>query len=71
MGARDICANARGNHITTAEFENLSLLRTAIAETHDKKFIVGLPAHVAAADRLTRLDLSAQGIDIAVHSPPP
>ena len=60
-------ANAGGDLITTAEFET-SMLRSAIAETHDKKFIVRLPAYATAADRITLLDLRAQGFDIAIRA---
>jgi len=57
-----------GDHIARVEFESLSLLRAAITETHDKKFIVDLPAHATAADRLTLLDMRAQGFDIAIRT---
>lgn len=57
-----------GNHIATAQFESLSLLRAAIIETHDKKFIVELPARATAADRITLLDMRAQGFDIAIRT---
>jgi hypothetical protein len=57
-----------GGPIATEEFESLSLLRAAIIETHDKKFIVEPPARATAADRITLLDMRAQGFDIAIRT---
>jgi hypothetical protein len=39
-------------------------------ETHDKKFIVEPSARAIAADRVTLLDMRAQGFDIAIRTPP-
>ena len=56
------------DHIATIEFDSLVQLRLALARTHDRKYIVELPADASAADRITLLDLRAQGIDIAIRA---
>jgi hypothetical protein len=55
-------------HIATAEFESFRLLQVAIIKDRGKKFIVEPPSRVSAADRVTLLDLRAQGFDIALRS---
>jgi hypothetical protein len=61
-------SGGEGDRIATMEFATLPLLRIAIAENRGKKFTVEPPAHATAADRITLLDLRAQGFDIAVRS---
>jgi hypothetical protein len=56
-------------HVATMEFDRLPLLRIALAENRDKKFIIEPPANATAEDRITLLDLRAQGFDIAVRTP--
>jgi uncharacterized protein (UPF0128 family) len=51
------------------EFDSLPLLRIALAENRDKRFIIEPPANATAEDRITLLDLRAQGFDIAVRTP--
>jgi hypothetical protein len=36
-------------------------------ENHGRVFVVSVPAHATAADRITLLDLRAQGVDIAIR----
>ena len=56
-------------HVATMEFDSLPLLRVALAENRDKKFIIEPPTNATAEDRITLLDLRAQGFDIAVRTP--
>lgn len=55
-------------HIATVEFASFRLLQVAIVKDRGKKFIVEPPSRVSAADRVTLLDLRAQGFDIALRS---
>jgi hypothetical protein len=61
-------ANGGKDYIATAQFESLPLLRTAVIENRGKRFVVGLPSHASAADRIALLDLRAQGFDIAIRA---
>jgi hypothetical protein len=55
--------------ISRLEFDNIPALRTAVVENRGQMFIVKAPAHATAADRITLLDLRAQGFDIAIGPP--
>jgi hypothetical protein len=54
--------------VITLEFENLPQLRIALTNIPNHKYIVEMPAGATAADRVTLLDLRAQGFDIAIRS---
>ena len=54
--------------IATVEFESFRQLHVAIVKDRGKKFIVETASGVSAADRVTLLDLRAQGFDIALRS---
>jgi hypothetical protein len=52
--------------ISRLEFDSIPALRTAVVENRGRMFIVRAPTHATAADRITLLDLRAQGFDIAI-----
>jgi hypothetical protein len=54
--------------VITLEFENLPQLRIALTNIPNHKYVVEMPTSATAADRITLLDLRAQGFDIAVRS---
>jgi hypothetical protein len=54
-------------HIATVEFESFRMLQIAIVKDRGKKFVVEPPSRASAADRVTLLDLRAQGFDIALR----
>ena len=56
------------NPMVTLKFDNLSQLRLALANLPDHKYIVEVPSSATAADRITLLDLRAQGFDIAIRN---
>lgn len=60
-------AQGGGEHIATVEFETFRLLQVAIVKDLCKKFVVEPPSRVSAADRITLLDLRAQGFDIEIR----
>lgn len=58
--------DALSSLISTHEFNSLASLRVAIVENRGMTFIVRQPTHATAADRITLLDLRAQGFDISI-----
>ena len=61
-------ANGGRDLIATMQFESLPQLRIAVMENRGKRFILKLPSHASAADRIALLDLRAQGFDIAIRA---
>jgi hypothetical protein len=68
MGTGDLSPKWGKDYIATAQFESLPLLRTAVIENRGKRFVVELPSHASAADRIALLDMRAQGFDIATRA---
>jgi hypothetical protein len=52
--------------ISAHKFNSLASLRIAIVENRGMTFIVREPTHATAADRITLLDLRAQGFSISI-----
>jgi hypothetical protein len=61
--------DASSSLISTHEFNSLASLRITIVENAGMRFIVREPARATAADRLTLLDLRAQGFNISIAAP--
>jgi hypothetical protein len=52
--------------VATHDFHNLISLRIAITENRGRSFVVREPLHATPQDRITLLDLRAQGFDIKI-----
>ena len=52
--------------VATHDFHSLISLRIAIIENRGRSFVVREPAHATPQDRVTLLDLRAQGFDIKI-----
>ena len=52
--------------VATHDFHNLISLRVAIIEHRGRSFVVREPLHATTQDRITLLDLRAQGFDIKI-----
>ena len=52
--------------VATHDFHNLISLRIAIIENRGRSFVVREPLHATTQDRITLLDLRAQGFDIKI-----
>ena len=58
--------DASSSLISPHEFNSLALLRITVVENAEMRFTVRQPAHATAADRITLLDLRAQGFNICI-----
>ena len=52
--------------VATHDFHNLISLRIAVIENRGRSFVVREPLHATPQDRITLLDLRAQGFDIKI-----
>ena len=52
--------------VATHDFHNFISLQIAITENRGKSFVVREPLHATPQDRITLLDLRAQGFDIKI-----